>query len=81
MTVRSFEQFSLNMLRCKAGALHHCTAIMPVVAILSLRKLCMRIIFDVVESGHFAVFEHSGGSRSNTKGEYVVLVCQHYLPT
>ena len=29
-----------------------------------------------------ARFEHSGGSRSNTKGEYVVLVCQkHYLPT
>ena len=27
-------------------------------------------------------FEHGGGSRSNTKGEYVVLVCQkHYLPT
>ena len=31
-----------------------------------------------------ARFEHGGGSRSNTKGEYmyVVLVCQkHYLPT
>ena len=29
-----------------------------------------------------ARFEHDGGSRSNTKGEYVVLVCQkHYLPT
>ena len=28
------------------------------------------------------VSEHGGGSRSNTKGEYVVLVCQtHYLPT
>ena len=27
----------------------------------------------------FACFEHSGGN--NTKGEYVVLVCQkHYLP-
>ena len=27
-------------------------------------------------------FEHGGGSRSNTKGEYVVLVCQkYYLPT
>ena len=30
----------------------------------------------------FARFEHGGGSRSNTKGEYVVLACQkHYLPT
>ena len=30
----------------------------------------------------FAHFEHGGGSRSNTKGEYVVLVFQkHYLPT
>ena len=29
-----------------------------------------------------ARFEHGGGSRSNMKGEYVVLVCQkHYLPT
>ena len=29
-----------------------------------------------------ARFEHGGGSRSNTKAEYVVLVCQkHYLPT
>ena len=29
-----------------------------------------------------AHFEHGGGSRSNTKGEYVVLVFQkHYLPT
>ena len=29
-----------------------------------------------------ARFEHGGGSRSNTKGEYVVLACQkHYLPT
>ena len=29
-----------------------------------------------------ARFEHGGGSRSNTKGEYVVLVWQkHYLPT
>ena len=29
-----------------------------------------------------ARFEHGGGSRSNTKGEYVVLVYQkHYLPT
>ena len=29
-----------------------------------------------------ACFEHGGGSRSNMKGEYVVLVCQkHYLPT
>ena len=29
-----------------------------------------------------ARFEHGGGSTSNTKGEYVVLVCQkHYLPT
>ena len=29
-----------------------------------------------------ARFEHGGGSRSNTKGEYVVLVCQkYYLPT
>ena len=29
-----------------------------------------------------ARFEHDGGSRSNTKGEYVVLVWQkHYLPT
>ena len=29
-----------------------------------------------------ARLEHGGGSRSNTKGEYVVLVCQnHYLPT
>ena len=29
-----------------------------------------------------ARFEHGGGSRSNTKGEYVVLLCQkHYLPT
>ena len=29
-----------------------------------------------------AGFQHGGGSRSNTKGEYVVLVCQnHYLPT
>ena len=29
-----------------------------------------------------ARFEHGGGSRSNTKGEYVILVCQkHYLPT
>ena len=27
-----------------------------------------------------ARFEHGGGSISNTKGEYVVLVCQkHYL--
>ena len=27
-------------------------------------------------------FEHGGSSRSNTKGEYVVLVCQkHYLST
>ena len=29
-----------------------------------------------------ARFEHGGGSRSNTKGEYVVLVWQkHYVPT
>ena len=29
-----------------------------------------------------ARFEHGGGSRSNTKGEYVALVWQkHYLPT
>ena len=29
-----------------------------------------------------ARFEHGGGSRSNTKGEYVVLACQkHHLPT
>ena len=29
-----------------------------------------------------ARFEHGGGSRSNTKGEFVVLVFQkHYLPT
>ena len=29
-----------------------------------------------------ARFEHGGGSRSNTKGEYVVLVCpKHYQPT
>ena len=29
-----------------------------------------------------ARFEHDGSSRSNTKGEYAVLVCQkHYLPT
>ena len=29
-----------------------------------------------------ARFEHGGGSRSNTKGKYVVLACQkHYLPT
>ena len=29
-----------------------------------------------------ARFEHGGGSTRNTKGEYVVLVCQkHYLPT
>ena len=29
-----------------------------------------------------ARFEHGGGSRNNTKGEYVVLACQkHYLPT
>ena len=29
-----------------------------------------------------ARFEQGGGSRSNTKGEYVVLACQkHYLPT
>ena len=28
------------------------------------------------------VSEHGGGSTRNTKGEYVVLVCQkHYLPT
>ena len=25
-----------------------------------------------------ASFEHGGGSRSNTKGEYVVLVCQKH---
>ena len=29
-----------------------------------------------------ARLEHGGGSTSNTKGEYVVLVCQkYYLPT
>ena len=29
-----------------------------------------------------ACFKHGGGSRSNMKGEYVVLVCQKlYLPT
>ena len=29
-----------------------------------------------------ARFKHGGGSTSNTKGEYVVLVCQnYYLPT
>ena len=29
-----------------------------------------------------ARFEHGGGSRSDTKDEYMVLVCQkHYLPT
>ena len=29
-----------------------------------------------------ARFEHGGGSTSNTKGEYMVLVCQkYYLPT
>ena len=29
-----------------------------------------------------ACFEHGGGSGSNTKGEYVILVCQkHYLLT
>ena len=29
-----------------------------------------------------ARFEHGGGSRSNTKGEHVVLACQkHHLPT
>ena len=29
-----------------------------------------------------AYFRHGGGSKSNTKGEYVVLACQkHYLPT
>ena len=29
-----------------------------------------------------ARFEHGGGSTSNMKGEYVVLVCQkYYLPT